>query len=219
MDPTSAHYLDWVFILIVLQGGAMMWVRVNYTKRFSNLQTFALTGGYNTKGIDMKEDYPGILSGVLYAVYISSLVLLVMGVMNWAEIIIISASSWRLFIQFFFLLSFFLFLRNLVVKVVSLLFNRLQAGDLWLEFLRKYRMGVGLWLVPFVVLAYYSGTYSDFFFALGLVFLCGISIFHTLRATSQLHHQTRIPYYRIFLYLCTLEISPIIWAVILTISK
>jgi uncharacterized membrane protein len=219
MEPTSSHYLDWVFVLVVLLGGGMMWVRMNYTKRFSNLQTFALTGGYNTKAADMKEDYPSILSGVLYAVYISSLVLLIMGVLNWAQIINVTANSWRLFIQFFFLLSFFLFFRNLIVKVVSLLFDRQKAGDLWLDFLRKYRMGLGLWLVPMVVLAYYSGNYSNFFFGFSLVFLCAISVFHTLRATSQLHHQTRIPYYRIFLYLCTLEISPIIWAVILTISK
>jgi hypothetical protein len=218
MEAAPSHYLDWVFVLTVLLGGGMVWARMNYTKRFLNLQTFAITGGYKINGVDMKEDFPGNLAGVLFVVYISSVVLLIMGVLNWAEIISISAKSWRQFIQFFFLLSFFLILRNLVIKVVSLMFNQQLAGDLWLDFLQKYRMGIGLWLVPIVFLAYYSGKYSVFFFGFGLAFFVAISVFHTLRATSQLHHQTHIPYYRILTYLCALEISPIIWAVILTIS-
>jgi hypothetical protein len=211
MEAATPHHLDWVFSLLILLGIILLWARFAFTKRLAFLAGFAFTSEIKTQKQDADQSYPGNFVAALYTIYLSGLVLLGIGVLNQWGLLELSHKTWRVFLQFFFIIGLFLVLRNLVIKLVSLIFNQPLLGDLWLDYLTRYRLSIGIWLLPLLFIAYFSEDLSRFWFIVSLAYVGTLSVFHVFRASLRLHNETRVPYYRIFLYLCTLEISPLIW--------
>ncbi|MCC5917653.1 MAG: DUF4271 domain-containing protein [Cryomorphaceae bacterium] len=210
MEERVYHYIDWVFITLLLSGGLMLYVKLVFPRRFSDLSSLERMF---VKPLD--PDYEKSRTGVFELITtVQYLVVLSLLIMRWLHLLNIREAShtdWQIFLQVLFGLGLYISLRNLVIKLISKIFEVEFVGDWWLEYLNYYRISAGIWLMPLVFLSFYFWSGAWFF---GLLSVGYLSVFmgRTLyKAIMEIRSKGHISLVRILLYLCTLEIAPLIW--------
>lgn len=115
-----------------------------------------------------------------------------------------------LFLVFGFIISALFVFKILLEKIISLIFNSPKAFKAYFSD-HLYLLGIsGILQLPFIIIYVYSGILLSLWISLSiLVLLWG---FRLLRGLVIGYSQSRFSKSYIFLYLCILEILPIIWA-------
>lgn len=115
-----------------------------------------------------------------------------------------------LFLVFAFIISILFVLKIFIEKIASLVFGSAKAFQSYFSD-HLYMLGIsGLFQLPFIVIYAYSQI--PFFLWISLGMLVGFWLFRLFRGVIIGYNQSRFSKSYIFLYLCSLEILPILWA-------
>ncbi|NPD46664.1 MULTISPECIES: DUF4271 domain-containing protein [unclassified Lentimicrobium] len=115
-----------------------------------------------------------------------------------------------LFLVFAFIISVLFILKVFLEKIISLLFNSRKTFQSYFSD-HLYMLGIsGLFQLPFIVIFVYSQMVFFLWFSLAILLL--FWLFRLLRGVIIGYNQSQFSKSYIFLYLCSLEILPILWA-------
>ena len=115
-----------------------------------------------------------------------------------------------LFMVFAFIISVLFLLKVFLEKIISLLFNSSKTFQSYFSD-HLYMLGIsGLFQLPFIVIYVYSQI--TFFLWISLGMLVAFWLFRLFRGVIIGYNQSQFSKSYIFLYLCSLEILPILWA-------
>lgn len=115
-----------------------------------------------------------------------------------------------LFLVFAFIISILFILKYFIEKTASLVFSSRKTFQSYFSD-HLYMLGIsGLFQLPFIVIYAYSQI--TFFLWISLGMLVGFWLFRLFRGVIIGYNQSQFSKSYIFLYLCSLEILPILWA-------
>lgn len=115
-----------------------------------------------------------------------------------------------LFLVFAFIISLLFVLKSFIEKLVSLVFSSAKTFQPYFSD-HLYMIGIsGLLQLPFIVIYVFSQITFFLWISLGVLVL--FWLFRLIRGVIIGYNQSRFSKSYIFLYLCSLEILPILWA-------
>ncbi len=115
-----------------------------------------------------------------------------------------------LFLVFAFIISILFVFKIFIEKTLSLIFNSAKAFKSYFSD-HLYMIGVsGLFQLPFIVIYVYSQMIIFLWISIGILVL--FWLFRLFRGVIIGYNQSQFSKSYIFLYLCSLEILPILWA-------
>lgn len=204
LTPDWVLYLSIVFLLI------LAWLRLIYTRFIINV--FRASVNYQLAA--KVDDEPGIIQkrifGILNLFYYLTAGIFIYLVFDYFDYHPLGLTNLKLLgVIIAFLLSYSLF-RVLVMKITGLLFERekLFSEAVFHNFL--YNKVAGIILIPFILLlAYTRDIYQDIAVYMGLAAFLAVNIMRFIRLIIFIYKSVVLLFYFI-LYLCTLEIIPVL---------
>lgn len=153
----------------------------------------------------------GVLELLLTVNYVMCLSFLLLKAYHHLKGVPPQAADLYLFLQLLLAVGLYLVLRNLMIRITAQLFQVLKFSDWWLEHLHYYRIGVGIWMPMMLVIAFFAGFLSTSIVVLALIYQV-VFLFRMMWTSGKvLVTQGGIGVMRIILYLCALEIAPLLW--------
>ncbi len=210
MDEVVRHHTDWIFITGIVMGSILVYVRWVYPKRFAQLSSLRrqmvmpLDPSY-------ERSKTGLLELLLTVNYVMCLSFVMLKGYYYLKNIPPQATDVYLFLQLLLAVGLYLVLRNLLIRITAQLFQVLKFSDWWIERLHYYRIGVGIWMPIMLIIAFFGGILSPFVLVLALTYQVIFLLRMMLSSGKVLVTQGGIGVMRIVLYLCALEIAPLIW--------
>ena len=119
-----------------------------------------------------------------------------------------SKTDWLLFIQITTLLTFFIFAKYLIEKIIATSFNIEEFAEQFNLQKVTYRTYIGLLILPINIILFYYDTFST---NIPLIIIAIILIMNTLTYLISIKKYQKLILGKLFyfiLYLCTLEIAP-----------
>ncbi|MFW5819782.1 MAG: DUF4271 domain-containing protein [Bacteroidota bacterium] len=209
---------DWVLYFSVAFLIVLAWLRLIYSKFIVNIFKSALNYQlaikiFNAPGIIQKKIFSFL--NVLY--YLTTGIFLYL-VLDYFRYYPFELQGLNLLLAVTaFLLSYSIF-RFMVMKVTGYLFNRQKLISEAIFHNLLYNKIIGIVIIPFILLlAYTQGIFQDISLSLGLFLLLALNIMRILRLIIFFLKSIVFIFYFI-LYLCTLEIIPLLVIVKLLLS-
>jgi hypothetical protein len=210
MEEAVKHHLDWAFIALLFCSGLLVYAKIVFPRRF--MQCASLSRQFvKPLDPDYEKSRTGVFELITTVSYVLIAALLLMRLTYYLNYRISRADDWQVFFQLTLFIGIYLSLRNLSIKIVTNIFQLELAGNWWLDYLHYYRISVGIWLVPLMIFAYFFSAFQGFFLLIAclyLLFFLGRTIFNAMK---EIHLKRHISLMRIILYLCSLEIAPLLW--------
>lgn len=153
----------------------------------------------------------GVLEMLLTVNYALCLSFLVLKAYYYIKQVPPQASDVYLYLQLLLAVGLYLVMRNLLIRIAAQLFQVLKFSDWWLEHLHFYRIGVGIWMPMMLLFVFFSGVLSPYILVLALIYQMLFLLRMMFTSGKVLVTQGGIGVMRIFLYLCALEIAPLLW--------
>ncbi len=209
---------DWYFISILLILAVVAWLSIVYAKFINstwvasyNFQAASKT--FKDRGVVQKRFGFGL--DLIYLVNASLFIF----VLNRFGFPVLSHLEGPVFvIQAFVALSLLVFLRITVMRIIGFIFER---SELFLEFLYHffiYNKVIGLVLIPFLLaIPYTHGILQEIIIYTGVSAAIAVYIMRLFRVAVYVFKHVVLIFYLI-LYLCILEILPVLVIIKLVIS-
>ncbi len=214
----SQYWLSW---LIIVCFAALVWMMATYRKKL-NLVVSAAISNRNIEQL-IRNEYAlsnrlSIVLSLLFLVVSSIFISQTNSYFNWINTI--HHEPYVLFIKvFFFLLSFFT-LKIILIRFSGLLFEK-QQESFWHVFnIFLFNEVLGIFAFPLVVLIQYSPSAVGVFLSYFIIGLFGMSyLYKFIRLLLLGGGKKGISGIYLFLYLCTLEILPLVVVIKLFVSR
>lgn len=204
------HHTDWMFYGLLLMTCMLVYARVVFPRRFVQLASLK-----RQMILPLDPSYERSPGGALewlltinYGLCLSMMLFVIR-----QQFFGGSSKSTDVFIYLQLLLgvAIYLVFRNLIIRIAAHLFDTLKIADWWQEYLHYYRVGLGVWLPVLLFFVVFSGALSNVFIALTVLYISFFLVRMLVTASVQIRSRGGVGVMRILLYLCTLEIAPILW--------
>jgi len=210
LQERSLHTQDqpfWVSSILVLCFILLAWGRLFYRRRLEMIFRAVFAKNFANQLIREGNLFNERIGPVLFFIYLVVMAMIVFQALPIYDVEIPMPPP----LIFLSLMGFFLglwALKAVVVKLLSLLFNTNENSRELLANMNVYNLFAGIVLLPLVSCMAFAHT--DIFFYISLVI---IIIIYTLRIIRELFigiTLIKFSVFHLFLYLCTLEILPLI---------
>lgn len=213
INNTSVH--DWVFIVLISCCVCVAWLLWN-RNRMVKLHVFSLFSK-NAQLQILNDDTNQFLNppSILMLVFIAIAGLFGLVLNNEFKLNLFSEQSgvvrW-LFITG--IVGSFYLIKNIIITISGYLFSIQGVALQYIKLVNMYNRGVGLVLLPLVVLIMYTDPIAtEFLVFISLGFLIFIHVSRIGRKVFQGFALSGVSKFHIFLYLCGLEILPFVVAI------
>lgn len=204
--------IDWVFFFVVSIFVLLTYVKVVYAKVFYNIIRSLMNFQIARQFIKEKSGIIQKTSAILYTLYLLNFSLFAFALTQFFDIRFFSYKI----LDFLFLLTFaFLFylLKVLLYKFVGYLIEKSEETNLFLNHFGVFFKNLAIILTPFSTSALYINK-QILVYWFGIIFFI-LVLFSFLRIYRglKLSYQKQYPLFYIFLYLCIVEIVPIVYSI------
>lgn len=206
---------DWIFLLLAVCFILLAWIQVFFRKRFFQV----LQSLYSEKRVNFlirdgnlfKEQ---IALGLGF-VYISScsLILLLIGKVIFKVSL---GNDLMTFLKIFLALILFILFKYILIRVLRTVFQTAEATSRYLLNSLIFSLNLGVIILPFLVMIIYTGFIILIYSV--LILMAIIFIFKLFRGLYVGIVYSKFSIFYLFLYLCTVEILPVIIVVKLLIG-
>ncbi len=206
MDKTP----DWFFFIIIVAVLSLAWVKLIYTKFvfdfISSVFNYNISVKiYNEAGIVRKR--VGYYLNILYLLTGS---LYLFAISRYFDYSPFELRNMQLFFLCFCILFGFIFYRILITKIISFIFLKEGLFSEFIHHFYVYNKLLGLVLLPFLLLIPYSNeSLQQIFVYLSFAIITSLYILRIFRIITFIFKKEVLLFY-LFLYLCTLEILPVL---------
>jgi len=209
---------DWYFIIIVVILSAVASIRIAYGKILHSIWVSAYsyqfaTKTYKERGILQKR--VGLSLDLLYLVNASLFIFLIN---QHFSFLLVDLQAYQFVFISFAILSILVLIRLSVMRLTALIFVR---SELFLGFLYHYFIYskvLGMVLIPFLIaIPYTNGNLQEVIIYTGISTILAVQLFRLIRASVYVLKNVIFLFYLI-LYLCVLEILPVLVVIKIILS-
>jgi hypothetical protein len=201
---------DWFLGFFLLVTLLFIWIRIFYSKFFATLANALISFQISAKMFREKNVLLHRVSIVLDFIYILVITIFVFELAMHFDLVHTAMSRFNLFLLFLNVFIFYTLLRLLVLRLTGYLF---LVQSLFSEYTHNnfvINKGVGIALFPVVIMAhYFPQSLMSPVLIVGMVLFAVAFILKSIRAYQIIIRKDVLIFYLI-LYLCTLEILPLL---------
>jgi len=210
IQTRMASHFDWFLGIFLFLSILFIWIRMFYGKYFSILAGALGSSQMSTKLFRERNVLVRRVSFVLDFIYLVILSMFTFEVLHHFDLF---GSRLSIFNQFMLILNIVMIYTLLRVALLRMTGNLFLKRSLFLEYIHStfvVNKGTGLLLIPVVVAGhYFPQTLVSPVMLVGLFFLAVAFIWKTIRG-YQIIKRKDIAIFYLILYLCTLEILPLL---------
>ncbi len=205
LHPRIIENKDWATLLFVLSFALIAVTKSVYENRFGDFANLI----YSDKYIKVYRDGSHLMSSFTISLFIvqvvsfTFLIQLMLSYLGYA-----SKTDWRLFIQLFTFITFYILARFLVEKIIATAFNIDEFVEQYNLQKVTYRTYIGLVILPIDIVLFYSNTILKDIPLLLIYVLLGINVLIYFISIKNYQKAIFGKLFYFILYLCTLEIAP-----------
>ncbi len=201
---------DWFLGIFLLVAVFFIWIRIFYSKFFATLANALVSFQGSAKLFRERNVLVHRVSIVLDAVYILVMSLFLFEFTVHFKIAKAEISAFNLFLIFLNAIIFYSLLRRVILKMTGFLFLNQQVFSEYLHNTFVINKGLGIALFPVVIMAqYFPYPLISFILILGMIIYLASFIYKSFRGYQIIIRKDILLFYLI-LYLCTLEILPLL---------
>ena len=213
IDPLNEtlHQQHWVFWLIFLGFALLALTRYYYLKRLRLLFSSVLKRSATLQLIRESPVYAHQSFIPLFFIYVISFIVmthLVMEIVNPGFSGKINNATFYLKTGGFYLLAFLV--KIIFIYLISIIFRNRETGSEYIQTIVIFNLALGIILLPLLLLISY--TYPEIFMYITAGVALMVMLLRLIRGVAIGLSDTKYSMYHLFLYLCTLEILPIVFA-------
>jgi hypothetical protein len=209
---------DWYFIMILLVISGFAWARIVFGKFLTSIWVSAYSYQTASKAYKEQSVVQKRFSMALDLLYLINSSLFLYLLNNFFAPGLFVSNGILFVCQAFFFLFFLVFVRIVVMRITAFIF---EQSELFLGFLYHYfifNKVLGMVLIPFLIaIPYTQGTIREVLVYTGVSFVFIIHITRLFRAAVYVLKNVVLLFYLI-LYLCILEILPVLVVIKLLLS-
>lgn len=200
---------SWLFIYLLITLLITSLISQFYRKRFSIVLNAPWQNRYYNQINNESKLFDNPLNFMLFILYAANLAFfIVMAILNFRNDILQNWNIFGVFSIFTLLIMGYTFIKTLAAKFTSILFKQSEFSTIYGAQLHLSQNNVGVYLLPFLwILMYHPIPYS---YRLIAFLLIAFGVFRLIKTLLSITYSTRLSMYQIFLYLCTVEILPLI---------
>lgn len=202
---------SWPFFVLLISMLVLAWGRVSYPKRLNQMITSFFSNRFVGQMLREEQVFTSGVNISLTLIYVISLSLLLSFAVGFYNLNFFTGNSLLIFLKSLAAISVFSLLKNSLLVFSNFLFKQEQTFTAYLFNIFLFNNVAGLILLPIVTLTYYSHLFDPavYMWIAGAV----LTLTFLLRVIKSLimgANEARVPVFYIFLYICTLEISPVL---------
>ncbi|MBU2060259.1 DUF4271 domain-containing protein [Flavobacterium frigidarium] len=205
LEPRIIENKDWATFLFVFTFALIAFTKSVYENRFGDFMNLLFSDKYSK----VYRDSSNIKSTFTVALFIAQLISFAFFIQLTLNLFgFASKTDWLLFIQITTLLTFFIFAKYLIEKIIATSFNIEEFAEQFNLQKVTYRTYIGLLILPINIILFYYDTFST---NIPLIIIAIILIMNTLTYLISIKKYQKLILGKLFyfiLYLCTLEIAP-----------
>lgn len=207
--PKVENSSSWLFIYLLVTLLITSLISRFYRKRFSIVLNAPWQSRYYNQISNESKLFDHPLNFMLFVLYSANLAFfIVMAVQNFKSDFLLQWNIFGVFSVLILLIMAYTFLKTMAAKFTSILFKQSDFASIYGAQLHLSQNNIGVYLLPFLwILMYHPIPYS---YRIIVLFFIGFGVFRMVKSLISLTTSTRLSLYQIFLYLCTVEILPLI---------
>jgi hypothetical protein len=208
--PRELFYvqLDLFNYLLLFFIATLALLRWYMPERF--LFEFSVGGRLNFKRISSETNTPSLLVDLIYLTNflftISLLTYLIL--VKYAAYLALAYPGYKLFFSIILVFTIFWIYRRIVIRIVSFVFKTNLIAKQQLSLDRNVENALSIILLPMLLLALFS--FQDFFMLFAAIIAFGMQVFRWFQTVTIGISNTRFSAFHFILYLCTLELIPML---------
>jgi len=210
LQQRNQYTYDWFLAIFLLITLLFIWIRIFYGKFFSMLGNALLSFQISAKLFREKNALHRRVSIVLDFIYLVVLSVFVFELARYFDILNSAMSRFNQYMLILNILMLYTLLRVFLLKLTAFLF---LSRSLFSEYIHNtfvVNKGMGIALFPVVItIHYFPPALSALLVFTGIVIVGAAFIFKSIRA-YQIIKRKDVLFFYLILYLCTLEILPLL---------
>ena len=204
---TNTDWIFWTYVIIAL---LFLWIQVFYRKYFTSLFNSSISYHMSSKLFDEKNILARRMSMVLNFIYTVSLSLVIYKILQYLGIQSKTFDGFSLFLIILNLTILYSISKAILQKLTGFIFYKLDQINEYLHNVYVYNKILGIVLLPVSFAAYYTPVkLTEILLITAIMFYIFSLLFKIIRGFQIIIKNDVFIFYSI-LYLCTLEILPII---------
>src|SRR4030042_5712315 len=203
---TNTDWIFWTYIIIAL---LFVWIQVFYRKYFNNLFNSSINYHMSSKLFKEKNILVKRVSVVLNFIYAVSVSLVIFKFIQYLGFKSDTFDRFSLFLFILNMVILYSMLKLIVQKIIGYVFSRIEQINDYLHNVYVYNKILGIVLLPLSFAAFYTqNRITEILLLITIVFFLFSVLFKIIRGFQIIIKNDVFILYTI-LYLCTLEILPI----------
>lgn len=210
-QPTNKENTDWIFITLLLAYAAFIWVKVFYNKIFIQISQ-AFFNNRITNQIVRDENIlvqkASVLLTIIFYLVASLFIYQISILYDWNPDYV--GTGFNRFLIFAFAISLIYTIKLLILKVVGHVFMVDKAIVIYIFNIFLINNLLGIALLPVLTFISFSHVYTEYAVYLAFVLIGGAFFYRLIRGCLIGLTYSRFSILYLFLYLCALEIAPLL---------
>jgi hypothetical protein len=209
--PIQRQSTDWIAILVIICLIIIAWVQTNYSKRLTQIiRSVALP--YYVNQLEREGNlYNERITLGLGFVFLTSVSLLIYQFFQFYGVVIFNIPSFLIFLIILAGVIGYILIKTILIQVTGIIFKTTEHAHSYRLNALIFNHTIGLFLFPILLFSQYWQANPFIWIALGLISI--LLIYRFLRSISIGLSNTKFPVFYLILYLCTLEILPLLWLI------
>jgi hypothetical protein len=202
--------IDWFLGIFLIITFLFIWIRIFYSKFFAILGNALISFQISATMFREKNALLHRVSLVLDFIYMMVISVFLFELSEYFRISIPGTSRFNLFLMFLNIIIIYSLFRNIILRLTGFLFLVESLLSEYLHNIFVINKGMGIALFPVVIMAHYLPVgLAPLVLVLGILLFLSALILKSIRAYQIIMHKDVFILYLI-LYLCTLEILPLL---------
>ncbi len=204
---TNTDWIFWTYVIIAL---LFLWIQIFYRKYFTGLFNSFISYHMSFKQFNEKNILSRRVSVVLNFIYAVSVSLVIFKIIQYLGFKSLAIDRFSLFLIILNLVIVYSISKVVLQKLTGFIFYKLDQMNEYLHNVYVYNKILGIFLLPLSFAAFYTpGKITEVLLAAAILFYV-ISLFFKIIRGFQIIIKNDVFIFYSILYLCTLEILPVI---------
>lgn len=212
MEPESLNResFDWVFLMITISLAGMAWIRVSFPKRLEEFSTAFISNRFINQITREENPFLNLSMVMLYITYLINMSIFIYFVNSNYEFNEFLTNGIKSGLIIMVLLFTFDSLKLFFYWYSAFVFKTEPQTSTHVLLLMLNRGALGLILALLNLLIAYSGLNQTLLIITSISLMAGFFVYRLIKSVPAYQKQGSFPLHYFILYICTLEISPLL---------
>lgn len=210
-QPINRESSDWIFITLLFACSAFVWVKVFYNKIFIQISQAFLNNRITNQIVrdeNILVQKASVLLTIIFNLVVSLFLYQISVLYDWEHDYV--GTGFNRFLIFALGISLIYTVKFLILKIVGHIFLLDKAIAIYIFNIFLINNILGIALLPVLTFISFSNIYREYGIYLAFILICGAFLYRIVRGCLVGLSYSRFSILYLFLYLCALEIAPLL---------